>query len=196
MPTKYIWFIITKWPCRLLGLPLDENSKVKYWFSFFFFSFFQFASQTRSTTLKSSIKSLEDMELQNLQLLICYNTDVSSLTSKWGNSVSTHLSHLHASRTKGKDFVLKAVTSLIRAGALEVLTSNFPLALASPVDTAVFCRAADRAQLLPLTLLPEQNDSGSVAALGSLFSDRFPMYSSSIVFSVRVIVCLFSLLFC
>ena len=37
---------------------------------------------------------------------------------------------------------------------------------------------------------------GSVAALGSLFSDRFPMCSSSIVFSVRVIVCLFSLLFC
>ena len=37
---------------------------------------------------------------------------------------------------------------------------------------------------------------GSVAALGSLFSNRFPMCSSSIVFSVRVIVCLFSLLFC
>ena len=37
---------------------------------------------------------------------------------------------------------------------------------------------------------------GWVAALGSLFSDRFPMCSSSIVFSVRVIVWLFSLLFC
>ena len=33
---------------------------------------------------------------------------------------------------------------------------------------------------------------GSVAALGSLFSDRFPICSSSTVFSVRVIVCLCS----
>ena len=32
------------------------------------------------------------------------------------------------------------------------------------------------------------NHSGSVAALGSLFSDRFPLCSSSIVVSVRVIV--------
>ena len=44
--------------------------------------------------------------------------------------------------------------------------------------------------------LIEQQEGGSAAALGSLFSDRFPMCSSSIVFSVRVIVCLFSLLFC
>ena len=36
---------------------------------------------------------------------------------------------------------------------------------------------------------------GSVAALGSFFSDRFPMCSSSIVFSIRVIVCLLTYCF-
>ena len=71
----------------------------------------------------------------------------------------------------------------------ELSISNFPL---QPHQKETLYSAKN----LALHSLIRWKPRCSVAALGSLFSDRSPMCSSSIVFSVRVIVCFFNLLFC